>query len=669
MIHLKKLPMFLFSLSFIVTTVYADRTGARKRLSSPGLTLVRHATLLGAVKPTTTMQFTVWLKLRNKEQLDQLVRELYDPNSLNYHKFLTKDEFNQQYAPSLDVEQAVQHYFTAQGMQAKIVNHSVRITATARQVEQALQVKMNHYRYQSRTVYANATAPSLSADIAQYVAEISGLSDIARFRPTFSAAPASVKQTTAEKSYEFNLAWDSFIPLAQPTTTSFAGFTGAHLQKTYNLTQIPLVNGGTINGAGQTLIVIDACGSNNALQIMSDANQYNNANSITPFSVVGPSKNLAVINPDGSPYTSCGAPTPTGWEAEIALDVESSHTIAPGANTILVLTQTAGLSDMETGVADVVDSLITNDYTIAGFPNAYVVSNSWGSTESHSVAPFMETILEKAAAHGISFNFSTGDCGDETYTSSQCTNDDSPSPEVISVNYPASSAYVTAVGGTSVFVDNSWNYAFETVWGTYINFVDDDPLPLDHGFVFGGGGGISQYYGPVALQRSINGFTAGGYGAGTVGQYNKRALPDIAMLGDPFTGLIIYLDGARFPGSGIGGTSLACPLFAGTLTLINQARALLNKNTPIGLAAPYLYTANATLLNAQAINRIIPPHQIINGATPAPAGGPLSAFTVSGVTFGWDSSLTITPESQFWNDAVGVGSPNIPNFVTTMATL
>src|SRR6185312_15218657 len=99
-------------------------------------------------------------------QLDQRVREIYDPNSPTYQKFLTLNEFNQEYAPSETNENAVLHYFTTQGMQAKIVNHSVRVTATAQQIEQTLKVKMNNYHYQNRTVYANATAPLLRSDIA-----------------------------------------------------------------------------------------------------------------------------------------------------------------------------------------------------------------------------------------------------------------------------------------------------------------------------------------------------------------------------------------------------------------------------------------------------------------------------------------------------------------------
>jgi subtilase family serine protease len=298
---------------------------------------------------------------------------------------------------------------------------------------------------------------------------------------------------------------------------------------------------------------------------------------------------------------------------------------------------------------DVASTLESNNHTIASFSNASVVSNSWGFYESSGVFPSMETTLETAAANGISFSFSSGDCGDNFNTCEFVGQ--------IEVNYPSSSAFVTSIGGTSAFVDNSWNYAFETGWGTFTTQ-----------FVYGGGGGISQDYGPVTWQNSISNFTAGGYTAGTVGHYDKRALPDVAMLADPTTGLNIYeaYDGGWMV---IGGTSLACPVFSATLGLVNQARALLSKSTPIGLAAPYLYNENSTLRNASALNLIIPPHQIISGATPPPGGAPLSAFTIGSTTFSWDSTLTIEPEDQFWNDVAGVGSPNIPNFVGTMANM
>ncbi len=152
------------------------------------------------------------------------------------------------------------------------------------------------------------------------------------------------------------------------------------------------------------------------------------------------------------------------------------------------------------------------------------------------------------------------------------------------------------------------------------------------------------------------------------------------MLGDPYTGLLIYIndDHNNIPGFTTkqdGGTSLACPLFSATLLLVNQARALLNKATPIGQAAPYLYEQNKILQLKKALRVIMPPTIVFSNATPPPINNigniptPASSFTITNKTFGWDSSLTIELEWQFWNDAVGVGSPNIPNFVMAMANM
>ncbi|MDI1351609.1 MAG: S8 family serine peptidase, partial [bacterium] len=370
----------------------------------------------------------------------------------------------------------------------------------------------------------------------------------------------------------------------------------------------------------------------------------------------GSGKNFAIINANGTPFKSC--PNASSFSTEIALDVESSHTIAPGGNTVLVL----GRSDQKSTLTDVITSLIRNKYTIAGFSNSYVISNSWSGIE-RTRDTSLETTLELAAAAGISVNFSSGDCGDNTYSNNKkCTSSSSSPP---TVDYPSSSAYVTAVGATALFVDKHFRYAFETVWGTVkkLNGI----LSYDGGT----GGGISQFYGPVSWQVPISNFTAGGYGL--ISHYgNHRALPDIAMLGDPRTGLLITAHNAQVQD---GGTSLACPLFSATLVLVNQARNLLHKGTPIGQAAPYLYQKNAVLLAKRALNLIVPPALIISGATPPPATSingtpaPASAFSIKNKTFGWDSSLTVEPEEQFWNDGVGVGSPNIPNFVQTMANM
>ncbi|MDR3441658.1 MAG: S53 family peptidase [Legionella sp.] len=637
----------LLPLAFIVMTSYANQTETLLSLPSPGLNLLNQAHLIKPVAAKTKLSFIVWLKLRNKEALDQLVQEVYNPNSPRYQQFLTPELYEQKFAPSKEAEERVRSFFVQQGMQAQVLNHRIQVSGTAEQIKQALHVQLNYYRYQNERVYANSRAPQLTADLAQYISEITGLNTIPQFHAHLIS---SYENKASTATHDLNFIWSNFLPSALPTDISLQGFTGANLQKTYNLSNIPTINGVHINGAGQTLVIVDKCGTNGPAHILSDANQYFTSNSITPFKTSGPAKNFSIVNADGTPFTTC--PNASAFSREIVLDIEASHTIAPGNNTVLVLG-----TDQRSTLIGTINTLIQNNYSIAGFANAYVISNSWSSPESFDAA--LESTLQLAAASGISVNFSSGDCGDNTYTNSGKCNGTWPSAPT--VNYPSSSAYVTAVGATALFVDNKYRYAFETVWGTVRSLAYDG----------GTGGGISQFYGPVSWQSSISNYTAGGYGVIT-NFGTRRALPDVAMLGDPQTGLLIIANGAQVQD---GGTSLACPLFSATLVLVNQARHLLNKSTPIGQAAPYLYQKNSVLLASRAINLIIPPALIISGATPPPSGliqntpAPASSFTINNATFGWDSSLTVEPENQYWNDAVGVGSPNIPNFVMTMANM
>ncbi len=498
---------------------------------------------------------------------------------------------------------------------------------------------MNYYNYQGRQIFTTDRAPQLDSRFGSEVAGISGLDNIQQITPYINLPQNDHLKKLPLLPMNIEMTWENFVPQAHPTTTSLNGFSGANLKTTYKLSSISRVNNTTIDGDGETLIITNVCGINNPEQILSDANLYNTTNGLPLLSVA----NFAVVNADGTPFTQCNAVNPTGWEKAIALDIAAAHTLAPGANIVLVLAQNQ--NDLSTVLSDLISYLISSNFSIAGFTKAYVVSNNWGAPEGFGYWP-IELALEQAAAYGMTVNFAAGNCGDTNYGSANCV-----ATGRSRVQYPASSAWVTAVGGTSVFVDNNWNYAFESNWGTYLN----------NGFYFGTGGGISQYFGPVCWQAPIYYFRAGGYGP--IWQNNRRAIPDISMLGDPFTGLTVYEGGSW---SILGGTGLSSALFSATTILINQARTLIWP-FPIGLVAPYLYTKNSPLLHSNALYTLKAPHQVISGAELPPVGAPTSAFTINGITFGWNSSLTIDPQSQFWNDAVGVGSPSVPNFVKRMS--
>lgn len=605
-------------------------------IPNPSDLMISRAKWIKSLDANQQLSFMIRLKIRNQDKLFKKVQEIYNPNSPYYQHFLTTAENAKDFLPLPETIHQVQDYFASHGMKTKIIHHHIQVTAKVSQIEDVLHVKMNQYEYQNQKAYANASTPQIPQEIAQHIAEFSLLNTIPRFQNDEEHSPKRIP------------------PKAIANTTSLNGFTGANLQTTYNLQNIPTINGVKIDGSNQTIVIVDKCGTNMRDDIFNDANQYFNDNQINPFVRTGPNKNFAIINSDGTPFITC--PDATSFSHEIDLDIEAAHTIATGSNTVLVLG-----SDQRSTLIDVIDTLISQEFNIAGFDNAYVISNSWSSIEESQDAS-LEAELALASANGITVNFSSGDCGDNTYITTKCK---VPRASTPTVDYPSSSDYVTAVGATALFVDTQYRYAFETVWGS-VDYKDSQ-----YNYGGGTGGGISQFYVAVPWQSSISSYSAGGYGyINSLG--NRRALPDISMLGDPQTGLLIVAGGQTIKD---GGTSLACPLFSGTMVLVNQARNLLNKGTPIGQAAPYLYQKNQELQNARALHLIIPPAQIISGATPPPVSSingtpaPASSFTIDNKTFGWDSSLTIEPENQFWNDAVGVGSPNIPNFVTAMANM
>ncbi len=609
------------------------------------LSTLQRAKLVGPIDPQQLITFTIWLKLKNKEQLDHFVNELYNPHSFHYQKFLTKKDFAENYAPSENTIKTVENYFMSHDMKTKRVYNTIQVTAEAYKIEKLLQIKLNRYLHNNKIVYGNASEPKLNTVIAQSVFGISDLSNISYGHPNIHKT-LKLPNAAKPQSKILKFVWDSFFPQATPTTTSLQGLTGANVRAAYNVANTT-VNGTTIDGTGQTLTIIDGCGTSTPDDIMNAANHFNEASSLPLLSA----SNFAVVDYNGNPYVkgSITCDNASDWDGEIALDVEATHTMAPGANIVLIMTN--GVAN--TQVATAINTILDNAFTIGGFSNAYVVSNSWDNDHDNQNET-LEPTLETGSAMGLSINFAAGDCGDQTYTSSW------PCPKLgnsPSIQYPVSSAYVTAVGGTSLFVDNNYNYAFESGWGTYVN-----------GALYSGSmGGISKWRSFPTWQAPISTFTAGGYGV--VGNTN-RAIPDIAMVADYYTGLMIYQGGSFYQ---TGGASQSTPLFSGVVTLVNQARALLNGGTanPIGLVAPYLYTNNRQLINSRALNLVSPPHLIISGATPV-NGGPVGAFNLQvdadTVTFNWDGELSIV-EDQFWNDVVGVGSPNVPNFVATMGRL
>ena len=215
---------------------------------------------------------------------------------------------------------------------------------------------------------------------------------------------------------------------------------------------------------------------------------------------------------------------------------------------------------------------------------------SWGAPESSSFNGASTVLNSYFSTAGMSYVAATGDNSE-------------------SVMVPAAHPNVLAIGGTSLIYYASTSSRTESVWGSGSQ---------------GTGGGISGYTPLPAYQRSN--VKIPGEPTLTCAS-NYRAIADVSMVADPSTGVMIQLAGLSR--TGVGGTSLATPLFAALLAVSNAQRVLAGSAT-LGDIHSYLYSniyGNATTY-AASLNDI-------TSGNNAPAAGCLlynGTADVSGAT-------------------------------------
>jgi subtilase family serine protease len=356
------------------------------------------------------------------------------------------------------------------------------------------------------------------------------------------------------------------------TNPTVVGYTPRQILAAYGFNLLTTFSTGSgsesANGAGQTIAIVDAYNDPN---IASDLAVFDATFGIAAppsFKIVsqtGTSK-LPVTNPD--------------WDTEISLDVEWAHAIAPGANILLVETTSDRWSDLIAGV----------DYA-KNQPGVSVVSMSWDVPE-YRIEAATDSTFTTAANHPVTFVAAAGDYG-------------SP-PE-----YPATSANVLAVGGTTLSLSSGGSYGSETAWSD-------------------GGGGVSTVEKEPAFQ---DGAQATGY----------RSAPDVSYDANPNSGFAVYDTIDDRYGTGweeIGGTSAGAPQWSALLAITDEGLAAAGKPA-LAQAQARLYTlpANAfhdvtsgnngtyatgvgydavTGLGSPVANVLI--EDLINGTTGSPTG-------------------------------------------------
>jgi subtilase family serine protease len=323
------------------------------------------------------------------------------------------------------------------------------------------------------------------------------------------------------------------------------------IQNAYGLT--PILQAG-YTGAGQTIIIIDSFGSPTIGQDLKAFDAAYGLPDPPSFTVQAPLGTVP-FDPTNSDQV--------GWAAETTLDVEWAHAMAPGANIVLL---TSPVSETE-GVQGLPEFLALEKYALK-HKLGKIISQSWGATENtlfdvagQQVIDEFEDFYQQAVKENVTVLASAGDGGSSNV---DVNNNIYPFPTVI---FPASSPFVTAVGGTSLYADtSSGRHLYEIVWNDFNGGA--------------GGGGVSQQFSepsyqyslPDSIQQTLNNF---------------RGIPDVAYNADPNTPILIYLSFLGPSNAGfyfIGGTSEGSPQWAGIIADANQLAG-----HPLGFLNPKLY--------------------------------------------------------------------------------
>ncbi|MGA2449721.1 MAG: S53 family peptidase [Polyangiaceae bacterium] len=315
--------------------------------------------------------------------------------------------------------------------------------------------------------------------------------------------------------------------------------------------------------------------------LLADAQRYARAND--PSFPLRPSQFSVVWGPGNPVDDPIDAES---WYGEQGVDVEAVHAVAPGANVAFVAAQSDSDSDVVAALNFVIDDHLAD-----------IVSSSWSGIEfGMDVATFQafEPIAIQAGLKGVSLFFAAGDSGDYSFLYGI--------PRTVA--FPASLPEVTAVGGTTLVLARDNSRLFETGWETGISLLE----PAEYsgvwspgcaaqvsigpgamwwpaapgGYCFGSGGGISAVYAqPLYQVVTVPAALA------SAGGSLWRALPDVSMLGDPYTGLQVGESvGGVYSESPVGGSSLATPLFAAAVSLAEQRRG-----KSFGFINPRLYAS------------------------------------------------------------------------------
>lgn len=430
-------------------------------------------------------------------------------------------------------------------------------------------------------------------------------------------------------------------------------------------------------GQGQTIVLVDAYGSPTAAQDLQTFHDTFYPNLPKPtFDEVYPNGTLDYNNTSNGSGQS-GSSGAAGWSGEATLDIEWAYAMAPLAHIKLIAVPpsetlgTQGLPNLFKAIQDE----INNDPAGTIFSQSFGLAEQTFNGAAASQTSRFDAVYQAGIARGDTFLASSGDNGSSDVSKQARGSRFYP---IDVAGWPATSPYVTAVGGTQLQYGWTWsptniNQPFLDTTGT--------PNPAYFAWTSGGsseavwneswlpaasGGGLSVIYPRPAFQDSV---------ASIVG--SARGIPDLSWNAAVNGGVLI--DISAFPSYNCyagqtscwqtyGGTSAASPQVAGVIALANQARAQKGK-APLGNINPILYSPGFASLSAAFSGpgnfRDIVPQQYGPAAL---ADNTLWQYNPDGLTVS-PGSVPGFPTTAGYDLTTGFGSPRADSFVAALASL
>jgi subtilase family serine protease len=597
-----------------------------------------------------TVNARVYLTGRDPSGLASYARDVSTPGNALYHHYLAPAQVQAAFGPSQVQITALTAWLAATGMRVTGVSDHVggymAVSGPVAAAAKAFGVTFGNFKGpDGRMDRAPEQDANVPAAVANSVLTVTGLDTATnRMKPLDKLPPPGPNYWVAPPAggyYNQLVANNEPAAYGRHQPWNVRGYTPSQVRAAYGVT------GSGMTGAGQTVAIVDAYASPTMLP---DANSYASATGDRPFRP-GQYRQFLPKNFTDTAANQCDAP---GWYGEESLDVESVHGQAPDAGVRYVAAASCTDSDLADALAYIVNNRL-----------ASIVSDSWGEPDDvATLTNVYDAIFEAGAAEGIGFFFSSGDSG---YESPQ----ENPGSDKIQVDYPTSSPWVTSVGGTSLAIGSRRNYQFETSWGTLLDPLSSTgrswsatpPGPYPAGYGGSSGGGVStRYQQPFYQAGTVPAALAEHLPGGSTSSTPMRVEPDVSALADPSTGIAVgqttlQPDGKTyaFSLSRIGGTSVACPTFAGIEADAQQAAQF-----PLGFANPVIYMRYGSSAFHDVTDTPFGPGvrlaQVRNNYTdPYTKAGPILTYLR---TLGIDGEgAAALPANKGYDDATGVGSP------------